>query len=109
MSKDDFYYIAFKILTYLYTSEKAGNPIDKNVFDPQDYRTNYNYLTYVFRELSEEGYVKGLQFIPTKSRTVIDCDDMRISIKGIDFLEENAKMKKAYRVLKKKKDWIPGL
>ncbi|GAB2022428.1 hypothetical protein RyT2_15020 [Pseudolactococcus yaeyamensis] len=96
MAKDDFYYIAFKILTYLYTCEKSGEPIDKTVFEPQNYRINYSYLGFVFKELSDEGYIKGLDFMPTKSDTIVDFDEMRISIKGIDFLEDNDKMKKAY-------------
>ncbi|WP_260312134.1 YjcQ family protein [Lactococcus lactis] len=31
-----------------------------------------------------------------------------MTIKGIEYLDENSMMKKAYKTLKELKDWIPG-
>ncbi|MBK5077083.1 YjcQ family protein [Lactococcus lactis] len=109
MAKDDFFYISYKILAYLYHAMKKGEKIDPGVFDPQNYRVSYPYLNDILEELKENGYIKGISFIETKDGKLINgLSDIKITIKGIEYLDENSMMKKAYKTLKELKDWIPG-
>ena len=33
----------------------------------------------------------------------------RLTLTGLDYLENNSSMKKAYKILKEAKEWIPGM
>ncbi|WP_261806155.1 YjcQ family protein [Lapidilactobacillus luobeiensis] len=110
MAKDDFFYIAYKILAYVYECMKKGESVDPSVIDPTTYRITYPYLISILEELTDEGYLKGIKFIPTKDEKIpIGLDKMKISIKGIEYLQENTMMKKALKTIKEVKDSIPGI
>lgn len=54
-------------------------------------------------ELQESGYIKGLVYTQTMSDMfphIVEPIHPRISLKGIEFLEENSLMRKAAEVLK---------
>ncbi|MGL4671558.1 MAG: YjcQ family protein [Cetobacterium sp.] len=40
---------------------------------------------------------------------IIQVSAPRLTISGMDYLENNSSMKKAYNTLKELKDWIPGI
>lgn len=110
MAKDDFFYIAYKILAYVYDCMKKGVMVDPAVIDPSNYRVSYPYLMSIIEELSEEGYLKGVTFTPTKSgKYPLGIENMKITIKGIENLQENTMMKKALNAIKEIKDFIPGM
>lgn len=110
MAKDDFFYISYKILSYLYECMKKGNKPDLSVIDPSNYRITYPYLMSIIEELLVNGYIKGISFYDTKDGKInTGFEDMQITIKGIEYLNENTMMKKAYNAIKEVKDWIPGL
>ena len=52
--------------------------------------------TCVTEDMSGNVYIENLSLV-------------RITTKGIEYLEDNSKMKQAYKILKEIKDWIPGM
>lgn len=47
------------------------------------------------------GYIKGVNIQKyINGETVIDCEDIQITLKGLEYLQENSLMQKAYRAIK---------
>lgn len=64
----------------------------------------------ILEELLENGYVKG--FIVKHSKTgkyVMNLEEMEITMHGVEYLQENSKMKQIYEMAKEIKDFIPGM
>lgn len=59
--------------------------------------------------LVKEGYVEGVTLINAmgKSRPVIKVKDIRITLKGLEYLEENSLMKKAANLIQGISNLIP--
>ncbi len=55
----------------------------------------------------DNGLIKGAIVKPTKTTRILYLNDMYITMKGIEYLQENSMMKKTYKILKELKDWIP--
>ena len=109
MAKDDYFVIAYRILSYLYDCFQAGEKADKELFGPSALGINNGYWVNVMESLYREGYIIGVAFpsaiggIPS-----VVIQNTKITEKGIAFLEDNGKMKKAAEVLKTIKDIVPG-
>lgn len=60
--------------------------------------------------MNDVGYVKGVKIQRyIDGETAVDCTDMRITLKGLEYLQENGIMKKIYNTAKGIKDVVPGL
>ena len=111
MAKDDYHVIVFKILVYLYAVFKG-----KVIFEPDSYDKainkkdiNEEYLLRVYKMMSDEGYIEKLTFKKVWGGDYIPLFeeyDMRITQKGIQYLEDNDKMKAVGRFLQDKSDTI---
>lgn len=99
MAKDDYSYIVFKILTYLYGCFKRKYSFDKDAFNKAVVRKEdiaEEYLIDILKNLSDEEMIKGLVFQKIWGGEYIlisDLCDMKITAKGIRYLEDNSKMK----------------
>ena len=110
MAKDDYFKIIYVILTELYGCKKKGCKVDLRVIGPQRFQIPEGYLLDILSELLDEGYVKGFEVLQTKSgRCVCGLEDIGITMKGIEYLQDNSKMKQVYNALKEVKDWVPVL
>lgn len=111
MAKDDFFKIVYCILKELYACKKQGCRVNLHDISPERFGINEGYLLDILVELLEEGYVKGFSIRKTKGTgiCVLGLTDITITMKGIEYLQDNAKMKKVYETLKEVKDWFPGL
>ena len=49
----------------------------------------------------------GLKLSAHRSKPVYNLDHLSLTLEGMLFLEENSSMKKAYKLLKGLRDWIP--
>lgn len=110
MAKDDYYVIVYKILAYLYVQLKNGNPIDEDMLkhDGILFQVNYSYWCYILTNMTEQGYIRGLQFGGMgKYKVVKYISDCEITPLGIDYLCENNLMEKANQFLKDIKDITP--
>jgi len=57
--------------------------------------------------LQDAGYVEGVHYIKSMGMKGIKLTDVRITLKGLEYLEENSFMKKAANIAKGITDLIP--
>lgn len=110
MKNNSYARVAYKILRYL-------NDCYENGIAPNPDKINNSTLNITFRQfyqtmkiLTEDGYVKGVMFndvVPPEQSILGHLRDWRITSTGIEYLEENSLMKKAYKVVKEARDWLP--
>lgn len=58
----------------------------------------------------DDGYIKGIEFldvIPPEMSQINHPRSWYITSDGIQYLEENSLIRKAYNTLKETKDWLP--
>lgn len=110
MAKDDYFKIVYVILKELYGCRKANQRIDLEAISPKRFGIEAGYLLSILEELLETGYVKG--FFVKHSKTgkyVMNLEEIEITMNGIEYLQENSKMKQIYKMAKEIKDFIPGM
>ncbi len=110
MAKNDYFVIVYRILSYLYECFKMGERPDTDMFGPDALGINNGYWVNVMESLFNEGYIIGLTFrTPIGGVKGVKLFDLRITQKGIEFLQENSLMSKARDFLKTMKETIPGM
>lgn len=109
MADNDFFKIVYIILYELYETKKEGKLVKKENIDYKRFKIPYSYYADIISELFENGYVRGVKIVNTKSGRILNIDDMYITMKDIEYLQDNSKMKQVYSALKEVKDWIPGM
>lgn len=110
MAKDDYFVIVYRILTYLYECFKQGEAPDISLFGPDALGINNGYWGNIMESLLSEGYIKGIAVLPRMGGGFgIKLLELRITQKGIEFLQDNSKMAKARNFLKTFKETIPGI
>lgn len=108
MPKNDYFEIAYKILSYLYDCFREGARADISVYGAEALSINKGYWTNVMESLADEGYIKGIEIIKSAGgRTGIANIDLKITQSGIIFLQENTSIAKAKKALKTAKEIIP--
>lgn len=110
MAKDDFFKIVYIILTELYETMKAGEKLDTWNISPERLQIPESYWLDIIEEMLREGYVKEVLIRTTKTgRAVAGIGDMKITARGIDYLQNNSALQKVKDTLKSIKDIMPGL
>ena len=111
MAKDDFFVIAYKMLSYLYACMKAGEDPDTSMISHERYGIPKRYWMSIITNLYNKGYITGVREIHLPGRTgeLYEVDTPEITMDGIEFLQNNSSMAKAKNVLKELKEIIPGL
>lgn len=98
MPKDDFFAIAYRILDYLYTCMREGRRVDPDpiMYDSKAINISQSYWNDIMIELYNNGYIKGVAVIKALNQPdQIKISDLSITLKGIEYLQDNSKMKKA--------------
>lgn len=96
MAKDDMQVIVYKILRYLYECTKAGKrpELYNMCCECRLFRIPERYWCQIVLELIEAGYVRGFIHFDSKDGTQIQMTDASsITLKGVQYLEDNGKMK----------------
>lgn len=103
----DNFKIIFKILKLL---EEAMDydEFDMSKLSAEFFGITENRLNTILRMLQEEGYVHGVVYKTGLSGVKV-TQNFGITLKGLEYLEENSTMKKAAALLKGIKDTVPGL
>jgi hypothetical protein len=110
MAQDDMHVVMYKILAYLYSCMKKGEqPVERHYAHDGDVLSiPYQYWASVMAELSEGGYVKGVTVIEAwGGDRIVRCPSPSITMKGVEFLQENSTMRKAANFLKETKSMLP--
>lgn len=106
MAKDDYFVIAYKLLTILYVSLKNGKTISNDQLKKLSEGIPFEYWKYILKSLSEEGYIVGVVPISSLSGESIKINNIQITPKGIEYLQDNSKMQKVKDFLKETRNWI---
>ena len=99
MAKDDYDYLVFRILVYLYACLKRKCSYDSRTLARKvaGGGVQEDYFEDALRMMQEEGLVSGLQFTQAWGREYLLVDgleQLRITSAGIRYLLDNGKMQK---------------
>lgn len=104
MAKDDYFVLVYKFLSYLYKSLKCGKIPQESYlhWQTKDFPVEETYFNYVVENLMKDGYIENVLIIPVDgANPIIRIDNsIRITPKGIEYLEENSSMKRIATALK---------
>ena len=99
----------YKILS---TLEKAMDlpEFDISVIDYKTLGVSKERWSRYIEMMADVGYIKGVR-VGTNiiGETIVECDNIRITLKGLEYLQENSIMKKIYNAAKGIKEITPGL
>lgn len=114
MAKDDYHVIAYRILVYLYACLKQCEKpnLEYLACETDAFPIGESYWQYILSHLYEDGYIEGVILMPVlrqQFKSIKLTPDMRITPKGIEYLQENSAMQKAKSFLKDLREIIPGL
>ncbi len=102
MAKEDFDYIAFKILAYYYSAYKNKVVFNQEVLKQLAMADNIDetYFLKILRSLANEDLIEGLTFVKAWGNEYILCSQLiegEITPAGIRYLKEDNRMKKAFK------------
>lgn len=112
MAKDDYHVLAYRILTYLYQCLKEGIDPDLDCIGYEVLRVEESYWNYIMLHLLDDEMIEGASKFKLVGRSkplVKLTNDVMVTPKGIEFMQNNSAMKRAYDFLKSVKEIIPGL
>ena len=104
----DNFKIIYKILR---TLEKAMEiaEFDISMISHEELGINITHWKSIMEMLLDNGYVKGISIIKTVGSNGIKIDDIRITLKGLEYLSDNSLMNKAANIAKGIKEIMLGL
>lgn len=108
---DDFFEIVYVILTELYACLRAGVNANLDAIGCDRFGINSGYMMEILWNLKEKNYITGININTSEagSRLISDYDKIKITMDGIEYLQDNGKMKKIYEKVKQIRDILPGL
>lgn len=110
MAKDDIFRIIYIILKELYEHKKDGTKTPVEDISPTRFDINEGYWISIIAELCNNGYITGVKCRETKTgKAISGLDEIDITLKGIEYLQDNSMMRKVCNALKNIKDIAPGL
>ena len=101
--------LIYQILTLLDKYLDYEEP-DWSKLSAEHFKVTEKRFTHIMLMLYEAGYIDGIEPIPLGgSEYDFKMTSPSITLRGLEYLEENTMMKKAYRLLKGIKEIAPGL
>lgn len=108
MAQNDFFPIVYRILAALYKNLKEDIKNDNGLFDTTLYGCKKSFLDYILKYLIDEKYVDSVKYTFYDNKiNFSDLTVMRITPKGIEYLQDNSMMNKAKMFLQDIKLSIP--
>jgi len=108
MSKDDFFVVSYKILQDLSNQMEIGE-YEPGSFTHVTYGVSRSYWERILTLLFENGYIDGIVLFQILGRidNSVKIINPQITIKGLEYLEENSTLQKAKNFLKDLAPVIP--
>ena len=109
MSKNDYFVVVYRLLSYFYKCLQSGETPNLEEFSPDALGINNTYWCNIMDDLVCDGYIRGVDRVDStlnvKSIVILK---LRIPSKGIEYLQDNSLMNKAKEMLKTVKEIVPG-
>lgn len=111
MAKNDYFVVVYRLLAYLYDCLKKDKKPDWEymMYETKQFPVNETYFVYIFEQLLGCGYIEGVLVFPQNGYCGIKDCGIRITPKGIEFMQDHTCMKRAAQFLKSLKESIPGI
>lgn len=110
MASDDYFKIVYLILSELYNAMKKGRDVDFKSISKEYFDIPESYLLEIWASILGKGYTKGYSVREVGKNVYISgVQNAKITMDGVEYLENNSTMKRMYETLKEAKGWIPGL
>lgn len=111
MANSDYWVVVYKLLNYYFQKMKKGEQVEESDINAFVLGIPQPYLLDIYRNLFDDGFLTGSEVTGDQTGRfyVEDISSVRITTKGVEYLEDNSKMKKVYRTLRELKEWIPGM
>lgn len=106
MAKDDYFVLVYKLLEILYAMLKKGKVITDDELKELSDGLPQEYWEYILKSLDKEGYITGIIPIYSLNGNSIKIINLQITPKGIEYLQDNSKMKKAKEAVKHLPQWL---
>lgn len=111
MANNNYFTVAYKILSYLKYCYENSEDTDINVLQPGTFNIDQKQFLRTLKMLLDDGYITSVSLERTVNGPVVvnNIQNTEITSKGLQYLEENSMMKKVYKVLKEFRDWLPSI
>ncbi len=87
--------------------EDGVNP-DPNILQATTFSISNGQFYKTLKMLANDSYIDEITFTTTKTGIVVGgLDSCSITIKGLEYLADNTKMKQVYKILKEAREWLP--
>lgn len=80
---------------------------DSSVISPESLKITNSRFNAIMAMIIDEGYVNGAMVVRAVGIAGVKMSDIRISLKGLEYLNDNSFMKKAANIAKGVTDLIP--
>ena len=110
MAKDDYFVIVYRLLKYLYDCLKKSKQPNIEVLDAEFFGIDAPYWEYILTNLEEDGLVTGIVFVSVIGRQekgIKGVRNIKITPKGIQYIDENSAFQKIKNAVKDIADIIP--
>ena len=98
----------YRILSALEKSMDVEDP-DWGCISPEQLKISETRWASLMRAIVEAGYIAGVKVVSSKTGTPqVYLIEPRITLEGLEYLENNSTMQKIYRAAKGIKDVLPG-
>jgi hypothetical protein len=104
----DNFKIIYKILKIL-EAAMDYEELDMDALSPERLGITENRFNAIIIILIDSGCIKGVNVIKSIGGTSLRMDEAQITLKGLEYLNENSTMKKMANLAKGIKESIPGL
>ena len=104
MARDDYYVLVGRILVFLYKRLKGKdktNPTEYIAPLTDDFPVERDYLEYVIEQMLKQNLIENVNITRAWGGDIvlIDISKIRITPDGIDFLQENSKIRKVLNLI----------
>lgn len=103
--------IIYKILQKLDEVMDDNNP-DFSELSSEALEISKERRSFILEMMQDAGLIKGVTFVNggnNRAAIMIHIDNMKITLRGVEYLSENSSTAKILRAAKELKDFIPGL
>lgn len=104
MEKDNYFVIVYRILAYLCRCFQEGEWPERSVLGTDAMGINPGYWVNVMESIHSEGYITGIAVITSGNTQGLKLDCPKITMKGMEYLEEDPIMGKVKELLNREQE-----
>jgi len=108
LTKDHFD-IIYSILSFLEKRLDSTGAINTDFFNHATLGISKERFTSYLEMLCDSGFIKGVEITDYLSAVTVDYSNMKITLKGLEYLADSTQMQRAYKTVKKLTDVVHPL